>query len=466
VILAAVLAAQIGSPTPAALGEPLWFVTESPEEGTISLCVVDISSDISEFTLLRALAGTPRAIAATGSTAWIAPAARDRDGETAFLLAIRAAWDAQLETWMPRPSAGMDRLPAVRVGDVDRLIASTQGPIVIGTGSGSRPVAALRRGTWQHMPELPVAGEVHAAVDVDGVLIALSESEGEVAIWRCEIEGGLWEETALRLEGQPRDLLALETGVLVGSQVGDSARLLGFLQGDSVVPWTKLDDVPADTTLLGSGSTLLLFRIRDGIPRMAFVDRATGLAGPWRAITPTSGMGTRGWSILTAVFIGVAVVFVLFFGRRAPPSRIPGGLSVAPLLRRVLAFGIDLVPGIVVVVLFMDVSIVDVLTAAVAGPIPSTGILLVVLAAVTAGWGVVWEGLGQRATPGKRAMRLITASTSAAPIRLWQILIRNLLRGLIVLAPPIAIIVLLTPTGQSLADVAAGTFVLIRSNEE
>jgi uncharacterized RDD family membrane protein YckC len=45
-------------------------------------------------------------------------------------------------------------------------------------------------------------------------------------------------------------------------------------------------------------------------------------------------------------------------------------------------------------------------------------------------------------------------------------LVRNLLRGAIVLAPPIAIIVVLTPTGQSLGDVVAGTIVLIHDRSE
>ncbi len=464
-IITAVLAVQICVPPPAALGDVLWFVGKSPEDDTTtSLCVMSTSAEADRFTSLRMLAGPPQAIAANSSTVWIAPPAHGRGGDSVSLLAIRADWDPRLETWMTKPATGMDRLPAVDLGGVDRLIASPQGPIIIGGGSGDRMVAVLRRGQWQRLADLPVAEPVHGAIDAGGDLIVLAGGEGDAVIWRCEIDGGGWEETPLRMEGDPRDLLALETGVLVGSQVDGNIRAVGFLQGDAVVPWIRLDDVLSDTQLLGSATDLMLYRLRDGTPSIAFIDQATGGADPWRAVSPASGI--RAWSIVISVFIALAVVFVLFIGRGTTPDRIPEGLVVAPLLRRVLAFGIDLAPGVLVGVLVMDVTAIDVVSAAVTGPIPSTAILLLVLAAVTAVWGILWEALGRRATPGKRAMRLITASTRGGAIGLWQILVRNLLRGAIVLAPPIAIIVVLTPTGQSLGDVVAGTIVLIHDRSE
>jgi uncharacterized RDD family membrane protein YckC len=298
-------------------------------------------------------------------------------------------------------------------------------------------------------------------VETGGVLLVLAVgATGTPSIWRCEVEGGSWTETPLVLEGDPHDLVAMDTGVLVGSQLDGNVRAVGFLQDEAVVPWIRIDDVAADTRLLASGTDLMVYRQRDGGPWVASVDRATGLAGPWRPLSPASGMGARAWSILISVFIGLAVVFVLFIGRGARPTEIPGNMVVAPLPRRGLAFGIDLVPGVLVSVLVMDVTSTELLWAALTGPIPSTAMLLLLMAAVTAAWGMVWErSLGR--TPGKRAMGLVTVSTGGGPMRLWQILVRNLLKGLIVLAPPIAIIVVLTPASQSLGDVAAGTLVLI-----
>ena len=62
-------------------------------------------------------------------------------------------------------------------------------------------------------------------------------------------------------------------------------------------------------------------------------------------------------------------------------------------------------------------------------------------------------------------MGLVMVSTRGDRLRLWQIVVRNVFKGAIVLAPPIAIIVMLTPAGQGLGDVAAGTVVLIRPVE-
>lgn len=458
-ILVALLATQLSAPPSAALGDVLWLLHKpAVADGGPSLCVMNTESDT--FVPLRMMTGTPMAMAASGLTAWVAPPARSRGG--VVVLGLRANWEPQLETWLPHPSSGMDRLPAVDLdGGLGALIGSTRGPIVIEGGDGARRVLALRRGQWQPLPDLPVHGEVLAAVEAAGVLLVLSKGQTP-AIWRLKDGAAAWTETTLELEGQPHDLLSLDAGVLVGSQRADDVRVIGFLQDDAVVPWTQIDDVPSDALLLGSGENLCLYRLRDGLPWRSRVDRTSGQAGPWVPLEPTSGLGTRAWSIVIAVFIGLAVVFVLFIGRAAKPTQIPEGLTAAPLIRRVLAFGIDLVPGILLCVLLMDVTASDMLSAAITGPMPSTAILLLVLAAVTAAWGMLWEAACRRATPGKRAMRLITASTRSGPIRLWQILVRNLLRGLIVLAPPIAIIVLLTPAGQGLGDVAAGTMVLVR----
>jgi uncharacterized RDD family membrane protein YckC len=466
VILAALVVAQACTMPPAALGDVLWLVQPpSPDREMASLGVVMPSSDDDSFTPLRSLSNPPLAMAATGSTVWAAVASSQPAGGSVALLALRADWDPRLENWLARPAGGMDRLPDPGLDTaIKHLVASAGGPIVIGSvdADGVRPVAALRRGSWKRLPDLPAADGVSAAVAVeDDLLVLLKGVAGSASIWRCQVEGGHWTETRVRLDGEPHDLLATDTGVLVGSQLDADSRSIGILQDQAVVPWIQLQGVSAGTRLLSGPTGLVLYRYQDETPWVAAVDRATGLQGPWRPLSAASGMGTRVWSILISVFIGLAVVFVLFIGRGAGPSQIPKGAAAAPLLRRGLGFAIDLVPGVLVGVIAMDVTSVEVLSAALTGPIPSTAMLLLLVAAVTAAWCILWEGpLGR--TPGKRAVGLVTIDAGGGPMRWWQVLTRNLFKGLIVLAPPLAIIVVLTPSGQSLGDVVAKTLVLIR----
>ncbi|MBT5658511.1 MAG: RDD family protein [Phycisphaerae bacterium] len=463
-ILVSVLAMQcVGSPV--AMSDALWFSQPaSSETESITLCVAQPSLESNTYTPLRILTDTPAAMAASGASVWVAPSDQP-DDSSVVLIAMRSTWDPTMGVWQTAPTSGLDRLPAVSLGaSLSHLLGSAQGPVVIGVavkGSG-HPVAALRHGRWTRPADIPTQESVQAAATDGSQWSVLVGSDAKsAAVWRYESATDTWSETPLSISGQPHDIVATSTGLLVGAQRDDDVRELGFLQDGRIVPWIQVSEVSPQDQLIASGDHLWLYRIHEGNAELRRIDRVSGSVSPWRALERQSGFGARAWSIMVSIFIALAVVFVLFVGRGAKPTRLPDGLAVAPLARRGLAFVIDLVPGVVVTVVLLDVSGRDVFAAALAGPIPSTAILLLLMAGVTVVWCLCWELISAR-TPGKRAMGLVMVSTRGDRIRLWQIVVRNVFKGAIVLAPPIAIIVMLTPAGQGLGDVAAGTVVLIR----
>jgi uncharacterized RDD family membrane protein YckC len=470
VILASLIAMQcLAAQSPAALGNALWFVQPpSSERESFMLCVAAPSLDSNAFAPLRLLTDMPRAIASTGASVWVAPSVQ-ADDASVVLFVMRGEWAPTMEVWQTAPASGLDRLPAVSLGaPLAYLLASDLGPIVIGTAVEGRghPVAALRHGRWTQRPDIPSQEIVQAAAAAgDQWSVLVGVDAGSAAMWRYEQQTDNWSHVPLSMTGQPHDLVATSTGLLVGIQHEDDVREIGFLQDGRIVPWLRVSDVSPRAQLLASADRLWLYRMHEDAAELRHIDRVSGEVSPWQRLELESSFSTRAWSILVSVFIALAVLFVLFIGRGAKPPKLPDGLVVAPLARRGLAFVMDLVPGIVVTVIVLDVSSRDVLSAALAGPIPSTAILLLFLAGFTAMWCIGWE-LITGCTPGKRAMRLVTISTRTERLSVWQIVVRNVFKGLIVLAPPIAIIVLLTPVGQGLGDVAAGTVVLIRPAEQ
>lgn len=96
----------------------------------------------------------------------------------------------------------------------------------------------------------------------------------------------------------------------------------------------------------------------------------------------------------------------------------------------------------------------------------STGMAILVLMyfGVTWGYGVLWEGLDQGRTPGKRYMGLRVVRRDGFPIQLREAALRNLARAADMLPPPFyavgAVMVVFHPQHQRLGDLVADTVVV------
>jgi uncharacterized RDD family membrane protein YckC len=90
---------------------------------------------------------------------------------------------------------------------------------------------------------------------------------------------------------------------------------------------------------------------------------------------------------------------------------------------------------------------------------PSTLPTLSIMAAVTAGWGFAWEAtLGH--SPSKRLLSLRVVPSRGEQLQCWQALVRNVLKGVVIMAPPLAILIILTPLAQAPGDIVARTLVI------
>ncbi len=137
----------------------------------------------------------------------------------------------------------------------------------------------------------------------------------------------------------------------------------------------------------------------------------------------------------------------------------PAGTVGAPMLARLGAFMVDLIPGLLVSAAIFGSDPRALLASVLQGPLPGTLSTLLVVAGVCWLWQAVWEGV-TGTSPGKRLCRLWVVAVQGGKPPFMRVIVRTGFRSLIVLAPPLAIIVVLTASGQGIGDVVARTIVV------
>ncbi|MDP7030170.1 MAG: RDD family protein [Phycisphaerales bacterium] len=444
-----------------------WFVSPPDASTPVDdLCLVGSPADEDAYTVLRGLSRAPQAMAWSGTSVWIVSGS---GGDRPSLLALRADWDAGLDTWATRPLEGFSRVPPVPgPAPIAALVAGSFGPTLAleaggerggeAGGEGGGGVYSLRGGQWRARPRPPLEPAeriILAAAQEDAVVLCVG-GQRPAAVLRSEHETAAWTRTALELpDGEATDLAFHNGTPVLGIQTGPDERTFGYVQGGAFAPWAVVADVPPAASVVATSGGLGVLDVSAELVRLKAVDAHASAA--WVPLRRASRVSAELWSLLVIGAIGIVVVLVIVMGRRA--NAVPEGTRPAPLARRMIAVGLDLVPGLLACVVVFGAGSVEVMAALVSGPLPATIPLLLLLAGVTVVWGTVWEWCAGQ-TPGKRLTRLRVLTAGEGGLRGWQVVLRNVLKGIVVLAPPLAVLVLLTPLNQSPGDILARTIVV------
>ena len=172
--------------------------------------------------------------------------------------------------------------------------------------------------------------------------------------------------------------------------------------------------------------------------------------------------------IVLAASVATALLVVLIFWRRNPRRQLvelPETLRVAPLTQRFLAAMIDLLPILFAVAWWYDLSIRELMGVRWPSPMaePSGRTLediqpsLIAIGAFTL-YTLLFE-ITLRWTPGKRLTRLQITDLTGRPATRVQILARNLLKPLDLIAPILLLIPLIVPSRQRMGDLLARTLI-------
>jgi len=141
------------------------------------------------------------------------------------------------------------------------------------------------------------------------------------------------------------------------------------------------------------------------------------------------------------------------------PEGIVFAYTLAGPVTRCLAYAVDL---LIIGAVQRIVSML-LIFAGILAPDIAMGLLIVAFFAVSVGYGILFEWLARGQTPGKKLLRLRVMDARGLRLQVHQVVIRNLLRfvdGLPLFYMLGGIVSILSPRGQRLGDLAAGTIVV------
>lgn len=180
-----------------------------------------------------------------------------------------------------------------------------------------------------------------------------------------------------------------------------------------------------------------------------------------RAVQPNILKDQAGVLLLIAV-VSIATIIFLAFWKREPSANelnLPEDWELCDTSKRLIAAGIDLLPGALVTIFVFDISPFDLVRS---WPLDASlkeleaPMLMVVIFV----WLTMMFELFTARTPGKMLMGLRVMTLDGEPPSLWAILGRNLLKLFDLIAPPMLLLMFISPHRQRLGDLVARTVVV------
>ncbi|MHC4946869.1 MAG: RDD family protein [Planctomycetota bacterium] len=489
--------------TAAASADHLWLaVRSSGPEPRIELFHHAVAMDGPHVRSRIELTVEPEAMAAWGDRLWLVFPARADSSESGRMrrdvFSVQIRLDRALGTWALEPP---DRLRAVAslpgAGRLAGLVGTVDGPVALMVpaqwadidvrATGAAPDAAadadagpdrptllvLRHDEWADVP-LPVALDdatgrdrwrLAAAGDDGRQLTVLRQPAGLGR--RCEVHvrdgGDRW--TTSRQSLDLRRVLAVgRTGpqpVLVSRIPGDDRLRVEILRRRGRL-WLADPTCPSlDWALLGLRDGLhLLSRDRSGRLARRRLDPVTGRIGIAETMTPPVPTANL-WYLGVALLATVAVIVLLLIvrpGTRTPLS-LPAGHRVLPASSRLMSLLMDLFPGGVLSMLVLGATPVDLLQVPLLATVPERTVPYLLMVAITMVHTTATELAGGRSL-GKSLVGARVVGTDGRAPGAGRILLRNLLKLLTLVLPPLVVIAALNPNLRGLGDLAARTVVV------
>jgi uncharacterized RDD family membrane protein YckC len=456
-------------------GEHLWLVlpARDPQAG-VSLLHQGPLLDRGRAQTQRTLSLAPAAMANWGPRLWMAFAARDGRCE---IFTLEASANVALGSYTTRPRDRLEALEPLRVGELDlhALVGTPDGPVALVVGAGRAPgleppaLLRLEGAEWRPLPLPPQileAGPWHLVPPgPDGAgLTLLAPARGLLA--RLDQGGAFILEPAPAPPGPILDVARIgDHPLLVRRASGGDAPLdLEYLQAGMAVPLCTVDAPPGPWAIVGLRDAPHLLQIdRDQQPILLTarrIDPRSGAMDDPVTILPPALASRQLWhiSMLLAVTVTLALL-VLVVRPQHTPITCPAGWRVLPAGRRLASAAIDLVPGGALGLWAMDAVPADLLRAPIfTADLADCGAYLV-MAGITLAHCTASECLSRR-TLGKAMVggRVISADgRTGVPLR--RLLLRNLGKLMVLLAPPLVLLGMLNTNLQGVPDQLGGTCV-------
>ncbi|MHC4991298.1 MAG: RDD family protein [Planctomycetota bacterium] len=387
---------------------------------------------------------------------------------------------------LPHPALPAHRfVPRDRLGIVTPLppggrlvgfVGTPEGPtaLLLPTGEGAFDGPSLRRlggGEWRELPLPAIPADVRESrlappgPSGDGLtILAESPTALETLVYRRGVDGE-WStrRAAVGLQAV-RDVVRVGDQLLLSRAV-DDGQALAYLRPTQLLPLATVQPPDARWALVGLGDAPWLLSLpataEDGRPMITRIDPISGSmaeATPLRP--PPSGTATvLHQSFLLALAITITLLALVFRPGVGATVALPEGVSAMPFGTRVIATAVDLAPGALLSLLVLDATPFDLVRAPLFTPDVQDSAACTVMIGVTVLQGLVIETLTARSVgkllAGGRVVRTDGQQASRA-----QLVVRNLVKLLVLMLPPLALLTLLNPHRQAVHDLFARTVVI------
>lgn len=462
--------------------EHLWLITERPADrrsGQAEIRLAHLGRRPGQAWALQwffALPRWPEAVAARGNTVWLAYPPTEAVELHREVYRVRARWNAIYETWFTEPAEWMESLASLP-GDGELIDLAPAGDGVAallkrhdgGTGASFHLFTTENR-DWgeQPLPDAFAASDHVRLLPTDGksqqIALLRKPLSARARIHQLDV-GGTWSETPTTVDVSGIRAIAGVAGRTIIATPGSARNsvILSYVRAERLLNLGEVVVPSEPWAITGAADGWHLLSASAGEISDQLIDPLDGVTGEPVVVAESSPRTTP--MILTVSLWGVMIgAMILLLLVRPPqqdrPERIPAGFVLVSPMGRLAALAVDAAPG--VAVMFM-------LTGELPGKLPFITVNLLECvpylgaAAITIAHSVVGEVIWNR-TLGKMTIGAVLTRADGSPPRTSRLLLRNLLKLVVILMPPLAVIVVIDRHLQGLPDQVAGTLVLRRED--
>ncbi len=461
-------------------GSHLWWIATQSygSKDQFELHHHALSDDERQFQVASIFQDKPIAVAADGAQVWVV---FDSHNDKMEVVSGATQLNPASELWFITQGGALQLCPSIVGNSLESLAAFNGEPWVI--VKGETVARVLRGGQWNAV-ELPtlINNCAHRRLVVAGGVLNVLGQTPDKSIRRFKRESQAWIESRIQVADflYPIDH-AVRFACVTGQPSG--VQTLNWVEAGEVVPIVALPMTKNFTSdALGAGNSfawigLQIHGTENSIERASMIaslpSGATQFSQPVVLRTQVS-KASRWYHLPILGVLSLGAIIAAFLvrslnspGNPAENTRSTDGdmdrqaLAYTPATplqkwRRLAATGIDVLPfAIVSIVLFeaysVQIFIPPLWSADIQLSIPY---LAMVIAAIA--FSMLQEILFGRSM-GKRLMGGRVVCINGEPAAWWQHIVRNLLKGLVLLSPVLAIPSLLSATGEGIPDVISRT---------
>jgi uncharacterized RDD family membrane protein YckC len=268
--------------------------------------------------------------------------------------------------------------------------------------------------------------------------------------------------------GRVRSLTRVDAQVLaVLAGPRDERCDLVYVRSNLVLPLAKFARPARAWSVLGmrDGPRIVVVRHADDAT-IRSVDPITGRLGEAQKLTPppADAMSVLRMPLLLAITTFVLAMVIRYRPGARPPVSLPRDLLPLPAALRLVAAAIDLVPGAVVAMLVLRCRPADLFGLPLMAMTFEASVPYIVMVTIAILHGAPSELIWRR-TVGKALVGARLWGEDGHPPEAGRIVLRNLVKYLILLVPPLAVLALMDPNLQGLNDLVGRTVVVRRRAE-